>query len=82
MALLRRGDLSVTEVCFAVGCYSLGTFSTRFTELVGVPPSTYRGQTTRATAEMQSCVVKQVTRPIRNREAPVIERPTQEPVSA
>ena len=42
MALLRRGDLSVTEVCFEVGCSSLGTFSTRFTELVGVPPSTYR----------------------------------------
>ena len=42
MALLRRGDLSVTEVCFAVGCQSLGTFSTRFTELVGVPPSAYR----------------------------------------
>jgi AraC-like DNA-binding protein len=42
MALLRRGDLSVTEVCFAVGCSSLGTFSTRFTELVGVPPSTCR----------------------------------------
>ena len=40
MALLRRGDLSVTEVCFEVGCSSLGTFSTRFTELVGVPPST------------------------------------------
>ena len=40
MALLRRGDLSVTDVCFAVGCSSLGTFSTRFTELVGVPPST------------------------------------------
>src|ERR1700709_2803400 len=44
MALLRRGALSVTEVCFAVGCSSLGTFSTRFTELVGVPPSTYREQ--------------------------------------
>ena len=42
MALLRRGDLSVTDVCFAVGCSSLGTFSTRFTELVGVPPSAYR----------------------------------------
>lgn len=41
-ALLRRGDLSVTDVCFAVGCSSLGTFSTRFTELVGVPPSVYR----------------------------------------
>ncbi len=42
MALLRRGDLSVTEVCFEVGCSSLGTFSTRFTELVGMPPSAYR----------------------------------------
>ena len=74
MALLRRGDLSVTEVCFEVGCSSLGTFSTRFTELVGVPPSTYRGQTARATVELPSCVAKQVTRPIRNREAPVTSR--------
>jgi AraC-like DNA-binding protein len=71
MALLRRADLSVTEVCFAVGCSSLGTFSTRFTELVGVPPSTYRRDAALATAGMPSCVVKQVTRPIRNREAPV-----------
>ena len=70
MALLRRGDLSVTEVCFAVGCSSLGTFSSRFTELVGVPPSVYRRQAARATAGMPSCVAKQVTRPIRNREAP------------
>jgi AraC-like DNA-binding protein len=69
MALLRRGDLSVTDVCFAVGCSSLGTFSTRFTELVGVPPSDYRRQETRATAGMPSCVEKQITRPIRNREA-------------
>ena len=74
MALLRRGDLSVTEVCFAVGYGSLGTFSTRFTELVGVPPSTYRREALRGTAELPSCVVKQVTRPIRNREAPVNER--------
>jgi AraC-like DNA-binding protein len=73
MALLRRGDLSVTEVCFAVGCSSLGTFSTRFTELVGVPPSTYRRDETRSTAGMPSCVAKQVTRPVRNREAPVAE---------
>jgi AraC-like DNA-binding protein len=73
MALLRRGDLSVTEVCFEVGCSSLGTFSTRFTELVGVPPSVYRRQTARATAGMPSCVAKQVTRPIRNREAPAPE---------
>ncbi len=73
MALLRRGDLSVTEVCFEVGCSSLGTFSTRFTELVGVPPSVYRRQAARATAGMPSCVAKQVTRPIRNREAPAPE---------
>ena len=73
MALLRRGDLSVTEVCFAVGCSSLGTFSTRFTELVGMPPSAYRRHAARATAGMPSCVAKQVTRPIRNREAPVTE---------
>ena len=69
MALLRRGDLNVTEVCFAVGCSSLGTFSTRFTELVGVPPSVYRREATRATVGIPSCVAKQVTRPIRNREA-------------
>ena len=47
MALLRRGDLSVTDICFAVGCQSLGTFSTRFTELVGVPPSVYRREAAR-----------------------------------
>lgn len=69
MALLRRGDLSVTEVCFAVGCSSLGTFSTRFTELVGVPPSVYRRDQAQATAGMPSCVARQVTRPVRNREA-------------
>ncbi|HEY5275055.1 MAG TPA: helix-turn-helix transcriptional regulator [Coriobacteriia bacterium] len=73
MALLRRGDLSVTEVCFAVGCSSLGTFSTRFSELVGVPPSTYRRDAARTTAGMPSCVAKQVTRPVRNREARVTE---------
>ena len=73
MALLRRGDLSVTEVCFAVGCSSLGTFSTRFTELVGMPPSTYRRNAARATAGIPSCVAKQVTKPIRNREAPAPE---------
>lgn len=75
MALLRRGDLSVTEVCFAVGCSSLGSFSTRFTELVGVPPSVYRDHAAQAAAaartppEMPSCVTRQVTRPVRNREA-------------
>jgi AraC-like DNA-binding protein len=71
MALLRRGDLSVTEVCFTVGCSSLGTFSTRFTELVGVSPSVYRREAAGATAEMPSCVAKKVTRPVRNREAPI-----------
>ena len=68
MALLRRGDLSVTEVCFEVGCSSLGSFTTRFTELVGVPPGTYRQQQLDTTAGIPSCVEKQVTRPIRNRE--------------
>src|SRR4051812_16972789 len=51
MALLRGSELSVTEVCFAVGCSSLGTFSTRFTELVGMPPSAYRARTARPAAE-------------------------------
>lgn len=69
MALLRRGDLSVTEVCFAVGCQSLGTFSTRFTELVGVPPSVYARDASRHELPTPSCVAKQVTRPVRNREA-------------
>jgi AraC-like DNA-binding protein len=71
MALLRRGDLSVTEVCFEVGSSSLGTFSTRFTELVGVPPSVYRQQAVGHMAGIPPCVSKQVTRPIRNREAAV-----------
>ena len=65
MALLRRGDVSVTEACFAVGCQSLGTFSTRFTELVGVPPSVYRREGVHATAGMPPCLAKQVARPIR-----------------
>ncbi|KAA9156319.1 helix-turn-helix transcriptional regulator [Amycolatopsis acidicola] len=74
MALLRGGELSVTEVCFLVGCSSLGTFSTRFTELVGVPPSVYRKEAA-ATAGLPACVAKQVTRPVRNREAPASARP-------
>lgn len=69
MALLRRGDLSVTEVCFEVGCASLGTFSTRFTELVGVPPSVYQRDEAGAMDGIPPCVAKQVTKPIRNREA-------------
>ncbi|WP_411910663.1 helix-turn-helix transcriptional regulator [Actinotalea sp. M2MS4P-6] len=73
MTLLRRGDLSVTEVCFEVGCQSLGTFSTRFAELVGMPPSVYKARATDRAAGLPSCVVKQVTRPVRNREAPALE---------
>ena len=69
MALLRRGDMSVTEVCFEVGCSSLGTFSTRFTELVGVAPSVFKREVERTTEGIPPCVAKQVTRPIRNREA-------------
>jgi AraC-like DNA-binding protein len=73
MALLRRGDLSVTDICFAVGCSSLGTFSTRFTELVGMPPSAYRSRAAGAMAGIPPCIAKQVTKPIRNREARVPE---------
>ncbi|MEU8465153.1 helix-turn-helix transcriptional regulator [Streptomyces sp. NPDC029003] len=89
-ALLRRGDLSVTEVCFAVGCASLGTFTTRFTELVGMPPGAFRrheadgadgADTARAAGSairvegMPACVAKQVSRPVRNREAPAAGQP-------
>ncbi len=74
MALLRRGDLSVTEACFEVGCSSLGTFTTRFTELVGASPGVYRREAAAEAAGMPSCLARQVTRPIRpasvrNREA-------------
>lgn len=69
MTLLRRGDLSVTEICFAVGYSSLGTFSTRFSELVGVSPSAYRRDVPEPFAGMPACLVKQVARPVRNREA-------------
>jgi len=75
MALLRAGELNVTEVCFAVGCSSLGTFSTRFRELVGLPPGAYRRAAAGATAGMPSCVAKVVTRPVRNREVPATESP-------
>jgi transcriptional regulator GlxA family with amidase domain len=68
-ALLRRGDLSVTEVCVAVGCTSLGSFSSRFTELVGVSPSAYRARDHEHAAAIPACVAKIRTRPVRNREA-------------
>ncbi|MFI6850457.1 helix-turn-helix transcriptional regulator [Kitasatospora sp. NPDC050467] len=73
MALLRRGDLTVTEVCFTVGCSSLGTFSTRFTELVGMPPSVYQRRAADAAPGIPSCVAKQVSRPIRTRHVPASE---------
>ena len=66
MALLRGGDVSVTDACFAVGYSSLGTFSTRFTDLVGMTPSAYRRRAIGAPAEMPACVAKQVMKPVRN----------------
>jgi transcriptional regulator GlxA family with amidase domain len=76
MALLRLTEMSVTDVCFAVGCSSLGTFSTRFTELVGVPPSVYRRDRASETLGMSPCVARVVTRPVRNQEAPSEETRT------
>ncbi|NMD54366.1 MULTISPECIES: helix-turn-helix transcriptional regulator [Tsukamurella] len=70
MMLMRRGDVSVTDACFAVGCSSLGTFSTRFTELVGVPPSVYKRDHSAAAEGIPACLARQVMRPVRNREAP------------
>lgn len=73
MALLRRGELSVTEVCHMVGFSSLGTFSTRFSELVGIPPSAYRRTQPQALAGIPPCLAKQASRPVRNQEAPTPE---------
>lgn len=70
MTLLRLGELSVTEVCFAVGCGSLGTFSTRFTELVGMPPSVYRAKGAVYRPGMLPCIAKHITKPVRNQDAP------------
>ncbi|MGN9778689.1 helix-turn-helix transcriptional regulator [Micromonospora sp. H33] len=72
-ALLHRGDLSVTEVCSAVGCSSPGTFSTRFTELVGMPPDAYPRRATGAAAGRPPYAAKRVTTPVRNQEALVAE---------
>jgi AraC-like DNA-binding protein len=69
MTLLRRGDVSVTDACFEVGCSSLGTFSTRFSELVGESPSAYRARDHTWTAGLPACLVRVATRPVRNREA-------------
>lgn len=65
-ALLRRGDLSVTDVCFAVGCTSLGSFSSRFTELVGQTPSMYRASSHEALDSFASCQAMLLTRPRRS----------------
>jgi AraC-like DNA-binding protein len=72
-ALLRRGDLSVTEVCWEVGCSSLGSFSARFTELVGETPTAYRAQDHSALAGVSGCVARDVTRPSRRRTTSRIE---------
>lgn len=64
-ALLRRGDMTVTEVCMAVGCTSLGSFSARFTELVGETPSSYRARSHEESAVIPPCVARAYTRPTR-----------------
>ena len=74
MTLLRRGDLSVTEVCFAVGCSSLGSFSSRFSELVGISPSAYRKLGAGAAVDIPGCVAKEALRPVRNKEAAAVRR--------
>ena len=68
-ALLRRGDMSVTEVCLEVGCVSLGSFSARFTEIVGETPTAYRARDHSVMASVPGCVARDLTRPSRNREA-------------
>ena len=74
--LLRVGDLSVTDVCMAVGCTSLGSFSARFTQLVGETPTSYRARDHRALAAVPGCIAKEATRPSRipsrNGEAPAV----------
>jgi transcriptional regulator GlxA family with amidase domain len=80
-ALLRLGELSVTEVCLEVGCTSLGSFSARFTELVGETPTAYRARDHSALAKVSGCVAKDATRPIRRtrprrtRQAPAAAAP-------
>ncbi len=78
-ALLRRGDLSITEVCLEVGCSSLGSFSARFTELVGETPTAYRARDHAALANVPSCIAKELTRPSRDpsriREAATLSAP-------
>ena len=70
-ALLRRGDMSVTDVCMAVGCTSLGSFSARFTELVGETPTSYRARDHSALSGVPGCVARERTRPVRRRKSAV-----------
>lgn len=65
--LLRHGDVSVTDVCFAVGCTSLGSFSARFTELVGMTPTQYRAASHDELRGVPSCIAKEATRIPRQR---------------
>ncbi len=65
-ALLRAGS-SVTDACMAVGCTSLGSFSARFTEIVGETPSAYRARDHRAIDAVPACVQRTITRPLRTR---------------
>jgi AraC-like DNA-binding protein len=64
-ALLRRGELSVTDVCLAVGCTSLGSFSARFTQLTGETPTAYRARDHQALAQVPACIARDLTRPER-----------------
>jgi AraC-like DNA-binding protein len=73
-ALLRRGDLSVTEVCLEVGCTSLGSFSARFTQLVGETPTAYRARDHGDLVDVPGCIAKEMTRPSRIGEARAADR--------
>lgn len=64
-ALLRIGEMSVTEVCMTVGCASLGSFSARFTQLVGESPTAYRSRDHSELADVPGCITRDLTRPSR-----------------
>lgn len=67
MTMLRSGELSVTAICFEVGYGSVGTFSNRFKELVGMSPSEYKKAAEADLAGVPPCVAKLASRPVRNR---------------
>jgi AraC-like DNA-binding protein len=64
MALLRAGA-SVTDACSAVGSTSLGSFSSRFTEITGETPTEYRSREHTAVEAMPDCIARLQTRPLR-----------------